>query len=74
MVAKNFLDEALSLSPVDREELAERLWESLANEPGAFRLTSAQKAELDRRIDEYEKDPNSVSSWEEVETRIQAKL
>jgi putative addiction module component (TIGR02574 family) len=37
-------------------------------------LTDAEKALLDERLAAYEKDPDAGSSWEEVESRIRAKL
>ena len=37
-------------------------------------LTDAEKALLDARLAAYEKDPDAGSSWDEVESRILARL
>ena len=37
-------------------------------------LTDAEKALLDARLAAYEKDPDAGSSWDEVESRIWARL
>ena len=37
-------------------------------------LTADEKALLDARLAAYEKDPDAGSSWEEVESRIRARL
>ena len=37
-------------------------------------LTDAEKALLDARLAAYEKDPDAGSSWDEVESRIRARL
>lgn len=45
--------------PVDeRIKLVEDLWDSIAADQQALRLTAEQKAELDRRLDAYEIDRN----------------
>lgn len=42
----------------DRIKLVEDLWDSIAADQQALRLTAEQKAELDRRLDAYEIDKN----------------
>ncbi|MGI9069653.1 MAG: addiction module protein [Pyrinomonadaceae bacterium] len=37
-------------------------------------LTDTEKALLDARLAAYEKDPDAGSSWNEVESRIRARL
>ena len=51
------------LTPEERLELLEELWESLRQNPDNVPLTSAQQEELDRRLEELESD---VSSGEEL--------
>jgi len=46
--------------PVDeRIKLVEELWDSIASDQQALRLTPEQKAELDLRLDAYEVDKNT---------------
>ncbi|HYA37691.1 MAG TPA: addiction module protein [Candidatus Methylomirabilis sp.] len=40
----------------ERIKLVEDLWDSIAADQQALRLTAEQKAELDRRLDAYEVD------------------
>jgi len=42
----------------ERIKLVEDLWDSIAADQQALRLTMEQKAELDRRLDAYEIDKN----------------
>jgi putative addiction module component (TIGR02574 family) len=53
-----------------RLQLMEELWESIAREPEAITLTAAQKAELDRRVEEYERSPKAAKEWTEVFARL----
>ena len=45
-----------SLTAQERLELLGRLWDSLSSHPDALPLTDAQRAELDRRLDELDRD------------------
>lgn len=42
----------------ERIKLVEDLWDSIAADQQALRLTAEQKTELDRRLDAYEIDKN----------------
>lgn len=58
------------LSPEERLELIEQLWESLRELPGAVPLTGAQQEELDRRLDELEREGPEGIPWEKVLEQI----
>ena len=62
------------LSPDERLELLEELWDSLRREPSSVPLTQAQEEELDRRLDDLEADIESGAPlgipWDEVLQRI----
>ncbi len=60
-----------SLSLEERLRLLDELWESLSWTPEAIPLTSAQREELDRRLDEVDREGPSGIPWEEVLRRIQ---
>ena len=53
-----------SLTPDEKAELIDELWESL--EADARPLTEAQREELDRRLDLYERNSSDVIPWEQV--------
>jgi len=66
------LAELLKLPAGDRAELAMALWESLseAEREGAFELSDADRAELDRRWAEHLQNPNSAIPWSEVRAKL----
>ena len=61
-----------SLSPEERLRLLEQLWESLSATPEAIPLTNAQREELDRRLNELDRDGPGGIPWEEVLHRIRS--
>jgi len=54
-----------SLSPAEKEELLDTVWESL--EADSASLTDAQRAELDYRIARHEQNPSDVIPWHQVQ-------
>lgn len=54
----------------ERLRLVELLWDSIAAVPEAVSIPDELKAELDRRLADFEADPEAGSSWEEVRSRI----
>jgi putative addiction module component (TIGR02574 family) len=62
-----------SLTSEERLRLLERLWNSLAAKPDAIPLTDAQRAELDRRLDELEAEGPVGIPWDEVLSRIRSR-
>ena len=64
------LDELLKLTVAERIQLAEDLWDSIAAKPDALLLTDTQRAEIERRLVEHDRDPESAIPWEEVRGRL----
>jgi putative addiction module component (TIGR02574 family) len=62
------------MSPAERIQLVGELLDSLERDAEPPRLTEAQKQELDRRLAALDANPGAVSSWEEVEARVLARL
>jgi putative addiction module component (TIGR02574 family) len=58
------------LSVAERIQLAADLWDSISEQKEEIPLTEAQKQELDRRLENYKKNPTHGSSWEEVKNRL----
>lgn len=60
------------LSVAERLQLVEDLWDSIAQEADTetLPLTTEERQLLDKRLAEYERDPDGGSSWEEVKARI----
>lgn len=60
-----------SLSPDERLDLIEDLWDSLAATPEKIPLTAAQRAELDRRLDRLESSEAVQGvTWDEAVDRL----
>lgn len=59
-----------TLSPEERLELLEQLWDSLSTRPDAVPMTKPQREELDRRLDELDREGPGGIPWEEVQRRI----
>jgi|TARA_Y100000294_G_scaffold139342_1_gene132823 putative addiction module component (TIGR02574 family) len=70
---EEILSEALKLSIQDRIVFVEDIWDSIANVPESVELTEAQKKELDKRLEEYHKNPDAGSPWDEVKSKLLAK-
>jgi putative addiction module component (TIGR02574 family) len=69
---KALLKELLELTPTERLELVEELWESIP--PQEFPpLTEEQKQEIERRYEALVRDPNRGSTWEDARARLWAK-
>lgn len=59
-----------ALSPAQRLELIELLWDSLASTPEAIPFTDAQRAELDRRLDDLDREGPAGIPAEDVLGRL----
>ena len=60
------------LSVAERLQLVEDLWDSIAQDAPdeALPVTPQLAAELDRRVEEHERDPASGLEWEAVRAQI----
>jgi putative addiction module component (TIGR02574 family) len=65
-----------NLTPTERVELAQALWDSLdpASGTDVLPLTEAQRAELDARLADLERNQTAGSSWDEVQSRLRERL
>jgi putative addiction module component (TIGR02574 family) len=60
------LAEIRSLSIEGRLALVEAIWGSIAAESETLPVTGAQRQESERRLADYETNPDDVVSWDEV--------
>jgi putative addiction module component (TIGR02574 family) len=65
----SLLADASCLPVADRIELVEALWESLPIQASAP-ISPEQRAELNRRLDAYEANPEDVLTWNQVLERM----
>ena len=71
----NPIDLKLSeLTVAERIQLAEDLWDSVAADTGDLPLTADQRAELESRLADVQRDPSAGESWEVVRERIAKRL
>lgn len=70
-MSKSLLNEAAKLSVSERLDLVEAIWDTIAADPAALPLSDGHREELDRRLDDFERDPNAGSPWEEVRARLE---
>ncbi|OGP56519.1 MAG: addiction module protein [Deltaproteobacteria bacterium RBG_13_52_11b] len=63
----------LRLSVSERIQLVQDIWDSIAEVPDSVPLTDEEKAELDRRLDAYHKDPNIGSPWAVVREKLKSR-
>jgi putative addiction module component (TIGR02574 family) len=67
-------EDLLSLSVEDRLQLVDQLWESIRQQPDSLPLTKEQKAELERRLEEHQRDPEAAVSWPAVMEKIRNRI
>ena len=60
-----------SLSVSERIQLVEDIWDSIvAENPDSVQLTPAQSAEVRRRVEAHDADPNNAISWNSVRSEL----
>lgn len=64
------LTEITQLSTAERIQLAQDIWDTVADRPDAVSLSKAQAQELDRRLEAHRENPQRGSSWQEVQQRV----
>ena len=70
----NLLEAAKALPLPERIDLAEALWESITDEGHEPPLTPAQAEELDRRLEEHRRNPQTGIPWEQVKAELDEKF
>lgn len=58
----------------ERLILVEEIWDSIAADNAAVPITDAQRAELQKRIEEDDANPDDVTPWEQVKASKLARL
>jgi len=67
------LHTVFDLSPAEKLQLVEDLWDDLAATPEAVPVHDWQKEELARRKANLQANPAGGSSWEDVQRRIRSR-
>ncbi|MEX2301689.1 MAG: addiction module protein [Bryobacterales bacterium] len=66
-------DSVFDLSPAEKLQLVEDLWDDLASTPGDIPLHEWQRDELDRRKANLAGNPASGLSWEQVKRNVRSR-
>ena len=64
------MSDVLSLSVPERIRLVQAIWDSVEAEPEAVPLTAAERRELDRRWQAYQREPKTGFTWAEVKAEL----
>jgi putative addiction module component (TIGR02574 family) len=64
------LQALFALSPAERIELAEDLWDSVAQEAAGQPLKAHEIAEIEKRLAEHRAAPKDVLPWETVKANL----
>ena len=70
-MSRNLLAEILELSPSERIQLAQDIWDSVEAE--AIPVRKTQQEELGRRLMALDKDPEQGVPWEEIRKELYAR-
>lgn len=72
MIDESLLAKVASLSPADRLELIGAVWDTLSTDD--LPVTDADRALLDARLEEIERNPDDQTAWPEVKARLERLL
>ena len=72
MIDQSLIAKVVSLTPAERIELIGTVWDSLS--PEDIPLTDSEKALLDARIADTERNRDDESPWSDVQARLQQRL
>jgi putative addiction module component (TIGR02574 family) len=68
-MSTDLLEEARRLSPRDRLQLIEALWDTLSDED--IPVTAEERALLDARLSDLEANPDDQGPWSDVKARLE---
>lgn len=64
------IEEILELPAEQRVAIAQQIWESVFAETQAAPLPAAHRAELDRRWEAFQRDPDEGEPWETIKKSL----
>ncbi len=72
MIDESLMSKVASLSPADRLELISAVWDTLS--PDDLPVTETERALVDARLLDMERNPDDQSAWPEVKARLERLL
>ena len=73
-MATSPLSDLLKLTPAERIQLAQDLWDSIPEATRVPPLSDELREEFERRLAAHEQDPSSAVSYEELRSRLEARF
>lgn len=64
------VSEILQLSVAERLQIVEDIWDSISKYPESLPLSEAEKIELDKRLENYQKSPDKGIEWETLKKNL----
>lgn len=64
------LEDIQRLPIAERIKLVEDIWDSIAATESAVPVTEPQRRELERRLEEFARDPRAGKTWEEIKKSL----
>ena len=68
------LQQTRQLSPQDRLQLMEVLWDQFSEDETDIQITVAQMQELDKRVADADSHPEKLLSWDVVKSQALARI
>jgi putative addiction module component (TIGR02574 family) len=65
--------ELMKLTPAERVDLVQDLWDSIAQEDMPP-LAEEEMDELERRLEEHRRDPSTAITWDELKAQLASRL
>ncbi len=65
--------ELMKLTPAERIDLVQDLWDSIAQQD-LPPLSDEEREELERRLEEHRRDPSVAITWDELKARLASQL
>ena len=73
MTTQELMREIAPLDVADRIALAQEILDSVAESPDEIPMTQEQYEELDRRIEEFEKNPKEGIRWQDLKAMLRSR-
>ena len=64
------LQALFALSTAERIELAQELWDSVAQDASTYTLTASEREEVELRLREHSANPDDLVPWEQLRTEL----
>lgn len=65
--------EPLQLPLVEKLDLIQQLWESVASSQDPYPLSDNERRLIDDRLEAHRRNPDALATWSEVKARLLAK-